>query len=99
MLAAAGLLNGHPAATHWLAGDLLAEFGSDMADQRLNVDAERVITATGSMTAFEAAYLVIQRELGDTEANRVRQLIGSQSGKAPETDSPRGRRSLRRHTG
>jgi putative intracellular protease/amidase len=99
VLAAAGLLNGHPAATHWLAGDLLAEFGSDMADQRLNVDAERVITATGSMTAFEAAYLVIQRELGETEANRVRELVGSQSQKAPATDSPRGRRSLRRNTG
>jgi putative intracellular protease/amidase len=99
VLAAAGLLNGHPAATHWLAGDLLAEFGSDIADQRLNVDAERVITATGSMTAFEAAYLVIQRELGDSEANRVRELIGSQSEKAPATDSPRGRRILRRRTG
>ncbi len=78
VLAAAGLLNGHPAATHWLAGDLLAEFGSDIADQRLNVDAERVITATGSSTAFEAAYLVIQRELGDSEAKRVRELVGSQ---------------------
>jgi putative intracellular protease/amidase len=99
VLAAAGLLNGHPAATHWLAGDLLAEFGSDIADQRLNVDAERVITATGSSTAFEAAYLVIQRELGDSEANRVRELIGSQSKEAPATDSPRGRRILRRRTG
>lgn len=99
VLAAAGLLNGHPAATHWLAGDLLAEFGSDMADRRLNVDAERVITATGSATAFEAAYLVIQRELGDEEANRVRELIGSQREGAPATDSPRARRILRRHTG
>ena len=98
VLAAAGLLNGHPAATHWLAGDLLAEFGSDMADQRLNVDAERVITATGSMTALEAAYLVIQRELGDTEANRVRELVGSPSKNAPATSS-RGRRSVRRNTG
>ena len=89
MLAAAGLLNGHPAATHWLAGDLLAEFGSDTADQRLNVDAERVITATGSMTAFEAAYLVIQRELGDDEANRVRALVGSQNKKVPAIDAPR----------
>ena len=99
MLAAAGLLNGHPAATHWLAGDLLAEFGSDVADQRLNVDAERVITATGSSTAFEAAYLVIQRELGETEAKRVRELVGSQSEDAPATESPRGRRILRRRAG
>ena len=98
VLAAAGLLNGHPAATHWLAGDLLAEFGSDTAEQRLNVDAERVITATGSMTAFEAAYLVIQRELGDSEANRVRELVGSQNKKAP-TASSRGRRILRRNAG
>jgi putative intracellular protease/amidase len=99
VLAAAGLLNGHPAATHWLAGDLLAEFGSDIANQRLNVDAERVITATGSSTAFEAAYLVIQRELGDAEANRVRELVGSQSEDAPATDAHRGRRILRRRTG
>jgi transcriptional regulator GlxA family with amidase domain len=98
VLAAAGLLNGHPAATHWLAGDLLAEFGSDTAEQRLNVDAERVITATGSATAFEAAYLVIRRELGDDEANRVRELIGSQSEEGSGTDSPR-RRILRRRTG
>ena len=99
VLAAAGLLNGHPAATHWLAGDLLAEFGSDTADQRLHVDAERVITAAGSMTAIEAAYLVIQRELGDSEANRVRELVGSQNEKAPATDASKGRRILRRHTG
>ena len=99
VLAAAGLLNGHPAATHWLAGDLLAEFGSDVADQRLNVDAERVITATGSSTAFEAAYLVIQRELGETEAKRVRELVGSHSEDAPATESPRGRRILRRRAG
>src|SRR6185436_19053495 len=49
----------------------------------LHVDAERVITATGSMTAFEAAYLVIQRELGDSEANRVREVVGSQNKKTP----------------
>lgn len=98
VLAAAGLLNGHPAATHWLAGDLLAEFGSVTADQRLHVDAERVITATGSMTAFEAAYLVIQRELGDSEANRVRELVGSQTKKTPAASS-KGRRILRRNAG
>jgi putative intracellular protease/amidase len=99
VLAAAGLLNGHPAATHWLAGDLLAEFGSDIANQRLNVDAERVITATGSSTAFEAAYLVIQRELGDAEANRVRELVGSHAEDAPAPEEHRGRRILRRRTG
>ena len=93
VLAAAGLLNGHPAATHWLAGDLLAEFGSDIADQRLNVDAERVITATGSMTAFEAAYLVIQRELGDrrgepgARAGRIAEREGS-GGPVTRTPDP-----------
>ena len=94
VLAAAGLLNGHPAATHWLAGDLLAEFGSDIADQRLNVDAERVVTATGSSTAFDAAYLVLRRELGDSEANRVQELIGSLSEEGLATD-PRRRRRIR----
>jgi putative intracellular protease/amidase len=97
VLAAAGLLNGHPAATHWLAGDLLAEFGSDIAEQRVNVDAERVITATGSSTAFEAAYLVLRRELGDGEADRVRELIGSLNEEALETDPRRRRRIRRRH--
>jgi hypothetical protein len=58
-----------------------------------------VITATGSSTAFEAAYLVIQRELGDAEANRVRELVGSQSEDAPAPEEHRGRRILRRRTG
>ncbi|MGH9132409.1 MAG: DJ-1/PfpI family protein, partial [Ilumatobacteraceae bacterium] len=83
VLAAAGLLNGHPAATHWLAGELLAEYGSDPANERVHVDAERVITAAGSSSAFDAAYHVIERELGETEAMRVRQLVGSQIEEAP----------------
>ena len=58
ILAAAGLLHGEPAATHWLASDLLGRFGSAVDERRLATHGN-VITCTGAMTAFEAALVIV----------------------------------------
>lgn len=77
VLAAAGLLGGKPAATFWLAADLLARHGSEKVSERVHVsDDDRVVTCAGSASAFDCACLVIERELGPDEVAQIRaQLV------------------------
>jgi putative intracellular protease/amidase len=90
VLAAAGLLDGQPAATFWLAADLLARHGSEKVPDRIHVSESRVVTCAGSASAFECACLVIERELGADEVARIRaELI-------PPADDRRGTGSRRR---
>jgi transcriptional regulator GlxA family with amidase domain len=74
VLAAAGLLHGRPAATHWLAGDLLRGYGSERDSARLAV-AGNVITAEGSVSAVEAAFALIARIEGRAAAERAREAL------------------------
>ncbi len=60
IVAAAGLLNDRDAATHWLAGDLLAEHGSQPSEERV-VEVGNVITCEGRITAMHVALLVTLR--------------------------------------
>lgn len=57
MLAAAGLLNDATAATHWLAGPLLEQYGAHPSRERLVVDGP-LITCSGAPAAFQGALLV-----------------------------------------
>jgi transcriptional regulator GlxA family with amidase domain len=74
VLAAAGLLHGRPAATHWLAGDLLRGYGSERDSARLAVTGN-VITAEGSVSAVEAAFALIARIEGRAAADRAREAL------------------------
>jgi transcriptional regulator GlxA family with amidase domain len=74
LLAAAGLLHGHPAATHWLAGDLLRRYGSDVDDRRL-VATGNVITCEGKISAVDAAFQLIERLDGAAAVTRIRATL------------------------
>ena len=74
LLAAAGLLRGRTAATHWLAGPLLERHGVTVSRQRLVVDAPYV-TCSGMATTTTAALAVIER-LGPALATAVRDSAG-----------------------
>ena len=71
VVAAAGLLADREAATHWLAGDLLASYGSAASTERI-VEIGRVITCEGEITAMHVALLVALRLAGPDEVARIR---------------------------
>jgi len=62
-VAAAGLLGNHDAATHWLAGDFLADYGSQPSAERI-VEIGNVITCEGRITAMHVALLLTLRVAG-----------------------------------
>lgn len=88
VLAAAGLLDGHDAATHWLAGSRLEAFGSPVASQRV-VEHGRVITCQGRVTAADVALLLVARLRGPEAARRVRDELAR-----PLAPPPRRRRGV-----
>jgi len=71
IVAAAGLLDHHDAATHWLAGELLGQYGSAASAERI-VQIGNVITCEGEITAMHVALLVTLRLFGPSEVARVR---------------------------
>jgi transcriptional regulator GlxA family with amidase domain len=102
IVAGAGLLGNHAAATHWLAGDLLTEHGSQPSEDRV-VEIGNVITCEGRITAMHVALLVTLRVAGPRAVSRVRERLASAS--SPQREVPRWRRwwdefrSRRRSTG
>jgi transcriptional regulator GlxA family with amidase domain len=71
LLAAAGVLRGRTATTHWLAGPLLERHGVTLSHQRIVVD-EPFVTCTGSSSTFDAACWVVQRMWGADTVTRIR---------------------------
>lgn len=74
VVASAGLLHGQPAATHWLAGDLLRRFGSEMDERRL-VATGNVITCEGQVSAVDAAFALVERLEGPGGVARIRAML------------------------
>src|SRR6185295_401844 len=70
MLAAAGLLDGVPATTHWMERDLLAELGANPVPDRV-VEHGKIITAAGVSAGIDMALRLIQRIYGDEVAQAV----------------------------
>ncbi len=71
VVAAAGLLAERPAATHWLAGAKLAEFGSEASAERV-VEVGHVVTCHGRISAMDVALLMILRLTNRSIAEQVR---------------------------
>ncbi len=70
MLAAAGLLPGLRATTHWLALDRLAELGAEPASERV-VEQGKIITAAGVSAGIDMALLLAERLAGTEIAQAV----------------------------
>jgi transcriptional regulator GlxA family with amidase domain len=102
IVAAAGLLDDHEAATHWLASGLLESFGSPASDERV-VEIGRIITCEGRITAMHVALLVTLRVGGPEALARARSGLAA-GGTRPEIRPSRwqlwlGARSARRRRG
>jgi len=74
VVAAAGLLGDHEAATHWLATPLLESYGSAASLERI-VEVGRVITCEGKITAMHVALLVTLRVFGPSAVLEVREAL------------------------
>jgi transcriptional regulator GlxA family with amidase domain len=70
LLAAAGLLDGAPATTHWLARDLLAELGAKPVPERV-VQHGKIVTAAGVSSGIDMALRLVQQMNGDEVAQAV----------------------------
>src|SRR5262245_19376299 len=70
LLAAAGLLDGAPATTHWLARDLLAELGARPVPDRV-VRHGKIVTAAGVSSGIDMALRLVQEINGDEVAQAV----------------------------
>lgn len=87
LLGAAGVLDGCDATGHWLVLDELSVAGAVPSPERLVRDG-RVITATGSASAFDLSIVIVERSFGPETAARVR---------AELADDPDGSRQRRTH--
>lgn len=74
VLAAAGLLAGRRAATHWVATDLLAALGAEPAAERVVVDG-KLVTAAGVSAGIDMALTLAARVAGATVAQAIQLLI------------------------
>ena len=83
LLAAAGLLRGRTAATHWLAGPLLERHGVRVSRQRIVVD-QPFVTCSGMATTTDAALTVIGRIAGPGVVADVRRSLAT----SPAPDEP-----------
>jgi len=70
LLAAAGILSGLRATTHWLALDVLAEYGAIPVQRRV-VEQGKVITAAGVSAGIDMALTLAARIAGDSYAEAI----------------------------
>lgn len=70
LLAAAGLLAGRTATTHWAARDLLADLGVAVVPERV-VDTGRVISAAGVSAGIDMALQLARPTHGDDIAQAI----------------------------
>jgi transcriptional regulator GlxA family with amidase domain len=70
LLAAAGLLDGIPATTHWLARDRLAELGAKPVPDRV-VEHGKIVTAAGVSSGIDMALHLVQKINGPEVAQAV----------------------------
>jgi cyclohexyl-isocyanide hydratase len=73
LLAAAGLLSGYKATTHWRSRDLLKLLGVDAADGRVVIDRNRI--TGGGITAGIDFGLVLTALIGEEDMAKTIQLI------------------------
>jgi transcriptional regulator GlxA family with amidase domain len=84
LLAAAGLLDGVRATTHWLARDLLAELGAKVVPDRV-VQSGKIVTAAGVSSGIDMALRLVQQINGDDVAKAVQ--LGIEYDPEPPLDS------------
>ncbi|MFD8432524.1 DJ-1/PfpI family protein [Streptomyces coelicoflavus] len=73
LLAAAGLLDGRRATSHWLALDLLKRYGAEPTGERVVTDG-KYVTAAGVSAGIDMGLTLVGRIAGDEHAQAVQLL-------------------------
>ncbi|MFE4248466.1 DJ-1/PfpI family protein [Streptomyces sp. NPDC056910] len=73
LLAAAGLLDGRRATSHWLARDTLKQFGAEPTGERVVVDG-KYVTAAGVSSGIDMGLTLVGTIAGDDHAQAVQLL-------------------------
>jgi transcriptional regulator GlxA family with amidase domain len=84
LLAAAGLLNGIEATTHWMALETLAEYGARPVSRRV-VEQGKIITAAGVSSGIDMALTLVARIAGPELAQGIQ--LGIEYDPQPPFDS------------
>ncbi|HEX3563686.1 MAG TPA: DJ-1/PfpI family protein [Solirubrobacterales bacterium] len=84
LLAAAGLLDGVPATTHWLARDVLAELGAKPVPDRI-VEHGKIVTAAGVSSGIDMALHLVKTINGEEVAQAVQ--LGIEYDPEPPVDA------------
>ncbi|MEU5891471.1 DJ-1/PfpI family protein [Streptomyces sp. NPDC047461] len=88
LLAAAGLLDGRRATSHWLALDHLKQFGAEPTEERVVLDG-KYVTAAGVSSGIDMGLTLLGRIAGDEHAQAV-QLLTEYDPQPPyDAGSPR----------
>lgn len=75
ILAAAGILKGHPATTHWIAQGMLPQFGAEPQRDKRIVQSGKIITAAGVSAGIDLALFVVGEICGRQRAEIIQLLI------------------------
>jgi transcriptional regulator GlxA family with amidase domain len=84
LLAAAGILEGLDATTHWLSLELLARYGAKPVSRRV-VEQGKVITAAGVSSGIDMALTLAERIAGERVAQAIQ--LGIEYDPEPPFDS------------
>ena len=71
ILAAAGILKGHPATTHWIAQERLPTFGAEPQPDKRIVRSGKIITAAGVSAGIDLALFVVGEIYGRERAEII----------------------------
>lgn len=74
ILAAAGLLQGRPATTHWMAMDLLEQLGATPTSERV-IFSDKYVTSAGVSSGIDMALELVQKIHGDDLAQSIQLFI------------------------
>ncbi|NGO40833.1 DJ-1/PfpI family protein [Streptomyces ureilyticus] len=74
LLAAAGLLDGRRATSHWLALDFLKQYGAEPTGERVVTDG-KYVTAAGVSSGIDMGLTLVGRIAGDEHAQAVQLMI------------------------
>ncbi|MBM9504392.1 DJ-1/PfpI family protein [Actinacidiphila acididurans] len=84
LLAAAALLKGRRATSHWLALDTLATFGAEPTGERVVIDG-KFITAAGVSSGIDMGLTLVGKVAGDEQAQTVQ--LGTEYDPQPPYDA------------
>lgn len=75
VLAAAGILEGHPATSHWMAQIALGQFGAEARKNDRIVESGKIVTAAGVSAGIDLGLHIVKKLHGKEMAEKIQLVI------------------------